>query len=110
MAKWHLDELQNSMERSGWRLVAVHASNDIYISASWESEGGKGEPNIFIDFEGIDDLKTLPLDESYGCHLRSDRTISLYFGRKGKNGSSRREAWKTDVRHFAASLRERRNE
>lgn len=105
MADWHLKGLRDAMERSGWRFVAEHPSYHIYVSASWEFEGDTNEPNIFIDFEGIDDLNTLPMDESYGCHLRNNHLLALYFGRKGEKGSTKRETWKKELHDFVASLR-----
>jgi hypothetical protein len=105
MADWHLKGLRDAMESSGWRFVAEHASDHLYVSASWEFEGNKNEPHIFIDFEGIDDLRTLPIDESYACHVRNNRSLSLYFGRKGEKGSTQRETWKKELHGFVASLR-----
>ena len=70
MAEWHLKELRNAIERSGWRFVAEHPLDDLYISASWEFKRGGKEPVLWIDFGGIDDLRTLPIERSYGCQAR----------------------------------------
>ena len=105
MAEWHLNELREAMERSGWRFVAEHPSYHLYISASWEFDRGGNEP-LFIDFGGIDDLNTLPITESYGCNVRGDNARSLYFSRMGQKGSARRESWSTELKNFVASLNE----
>ena len=105
MANWHLRELRNELERKGWRIVAEHPGNDRDLSGSWEIQRSPLMPAIHIDFEGLDDLDTLPVTESYGCHVREQRSISLYFGRHGESGrSNRRTIWKSSLRSFVDSL------
>lgn len=104
MAEWHLNELRNAIERSGWRFVAEHPSEDLYVSASWEFKRSDKEPVLWIDFGGIDDLQTLPIEESYGCHIRNRGTPGLYFRRRGSGDTTKREIWLTELKAFVASL------
>jgi len=104
MAEWHLNELRNAIERSGWRFVAEQPSDDLYISASWEFKRGDKEPNLWIDFGGIDDLQTLPIEQSYGCHARNHSGEGLYFRGKGSSDSVKREIWLRELKAFVASL------
>ncbi len=103
MAEWHLKELRNAIERSGWRFVAEHPSHHLYVSASWEFTRS-GDDNLLIDFGGIDDLNTLPIEESYACSVRGDSTRDLYFRRKGSSNSVKRELWLKELKEFVASL------
>jgi len=59
---------------------------------------------MFIDFEGLDDLITLPLEQSYGCRVRGSDSLGLYFGRKGESGSRRRQNWTGDLQQFLEEL------
>lgn len=104
MAEWHLKELRNAIERSGWRFVAEHPGDNYSISASWEFKRGDKEPALWIDFEGLDDMRTLPIEQSYACAVRDQRTPGLYFRRKGSSDSAKREIWLKELREFAASL------
>ena len=103
MADWHLNELREAMERSGWRFVAEHPSYNLYVSASWEFERSGGE-TLIIDFGGIDDLNTLPLSESYGCSVRGDSLRGLYFRRRGSKTSAKRGFWLAELKEFVESL------
>lgn len=104
MADWHLAELRTAIERIGWRFVAEHPSEHLSISGSWEFERDSSESNLFIDFGGIDDLRTLPMDESYCCHVRGSAR-GLYFTRKAVDGSDRRKTWKQELENFIDTLK-----
>ena len=95
MAQWHLDELQEFLERRGWRIVAQQAGDGYRISATWVIQRSTQLEPLLIDFEGLDDMKTLPLERSYGCHIRGCSLISLYFGKNGHKSSSRRAMVRT---------------
>jgi hypothetical protein len=59
---------------------------------------------VFIDFDGLDDMVTLPLEQSYGCQIRGHPSLGLGFGRKGEGGSRRRQKWQSDLRQFLNEL------
>ena len=103
MAKWHLDELREALERRGWRLKSELPGDDRRISGSWAlvRSGETGE--LVIDFEGLDESEVLPLAESYACAVRGT-SHSLYFRRRGENGSIPRERWRNELSNFVAGV------
>jgi hypothetical protein len=106
MAQWHLDELQAFLERRGWRIIAQQAGDEYSISATWVIQRSTQAEPLLIDFEGLDDMKTLPLEQSYGCHIRGHSLVGVYFGRKGHKSSSRRANWQEELSKFATQLDE----
>ena len=104
MADWHLKEIKLELERSGRRIVAEHPGDGYRVSASWEIARGRDESSIFIDFDGLDDMETLPIDQSYGCSIRDLRAAGLYFTPKGEGKLHRREQWKKELNQFVAQL------
>jgi hypothetical protein len=105
MAEWHLTELRNELEKKGWRIIAEHPSPNLYISGSWEVQRNPSMASIFIDFEGIDDLNTLPMNESYGCNIRNHEPSGLYFSKRGeKSDSNKRKIWKSNLTDFVKQL------
>lgn len=106
MAQWHLDELKNNIERRGWRVLSQQDGDEYRISATWVIQRRTQSEPLFIDFDGLDDLKTLPIEQSYGCEVREHPSISLYFSRKGHKTSSRsrRANWRQGVSDFVAQL------
>ena len=104
MPDWHLQEIRDALESRGWRFVAEHPGDDYRVSATWEIERSTKKPPVFIDFNGLDDLNTLPLEQSYGCRVRGSDSTSLYFGRKGEGGSRRRQNWRRDLQRFLDEL------
>ena len=104
MAEWHLREIRNALEARGWRIVAQHPGDDYRVSATWEIERSTKESRVFLDFEGLDDLITLPLEQSYSCRIRGHNSLGLDFGRKGAGGSRRRQKWQSDLQQFLNEL------
>jgi hypothetical protein len=100
MSKPHLDALEQALARKGWRVVAVHPGNDYSVSGTWEIQRSTSDPSLFIDFDGLDDLECLPLDQSHGCQLRGHHLVSLYFRPINKS----RQLWEQDLAGFVRSL------
>lgn len=103
MAKWHLDELRNALERRGWRYEGELPGDDYRISATWRFGRSGRDTFLLIDFEGLDDLRTLPITESYACHVRGSQH-ALYFRRRGHRGSRSRDHWLQELAAFVAVL------
>jgi len=82
MAQWHLSEIEDGLEQIGWKVVSRDPGNDYDISETWVLKRSK---ILFLDFLGLDDMNTLPIEHSYGCKIR-DTEIELYFFKKGENG------------------------
>jgi hypothetical protein len=103
VSKQHLQALEEALLRKGWRVVAVHPGDDHRISATWEIQRG-GSPTLFIDFDGMEDMVCLPLEQSYGCHLRrrsaKEEMAWLYFRRPNKS----RRLWEQELTTFVHAL------
>jgi hypothetical protein len=102
MAQWHLDELRVALERMGWRIGEL-PGDDYRLSATWALKRAAQLNETFIDFEGLDDMRTLPVVESYACLERGTQN-SLYFGRHGEGGSPTREGWKANLAAFVRAI------
>jgi hypothetical protein len=104
MSKDHLRDLEEALLRKGWRIIAVHPGDDYRISATWEIRRSNSQPSEFIDFDGLDDMDCLPLEQSYGCDIRGrsarDEAASLYFRKPNKS----RALWEQDVAAFVRAL------
>ena len=101
MAEWHLKDLRNALESRGWRIVNELPSRHLYISGTWEIE--RDGKRLSIDFNGIDDLNTLPMEKSYGCGVEG-KIEGLFFSRKGTKGSERAKTWKNELEKFVRGL------
>ena len=103
MARWHLDELRDALERRGWRFEGELPGDGHAISATWSFRRSAAESPLLIDLDGLDDLRTFPLEESYGCQARG-RGGALYFRRRGHRGSRSRGEWLTELSEFIGAL------
>ena len=81
MSLSHLDALRNELEKHHWRITAEMPGNEYDISAVWQIARPDGSETKHIEFEGLDDLKTLPISDSYGCRVREIPSLNLYFGK-----------------------------
>jgi hypothetical protein len=102
MAQWHLDQLRSALEQRGWRLTQEFPGDDYRVAGSWSLERSPAG-RLIIDFEGLDDMKTLPMAESYACSVRG-ASNSLYFRRKGESGSRQAKRWPEELAAFVASV------
>ena len=97
MSDWHLGDLRSQLRQATWRIDAELPGNDYDISASWRIVRPNGSQPIHIDFDGLDDMQALPIEQAYGCRAREAPELTLYFRRKG-------DLWTTDVQAFIAGL------
>ena len=103
MADWHLDELLHALDRRGWRVTAELPGNDYNTSGTWELRRS-GDPRVLlIDFDGTDELGTLPVLETYACQARGTGH-SLYFRRRGESGSRQRARWQEELSAFVEGV------
>jgi hypothetical protein len=100
MSEPHLRGLEKTLANKGWRVITVHPGNGYDISATWEIQRSTSEPSLLIDFEGLDDMVCLPLEECYGCHVRGCGKPSLYFRRVNKS----RKLWEKELAEFVRLL------
>ncbi len=91
----HLNDLENALTQQKWDITARLDGNDLDVSGIWQI--ARHDRHEELIFEGMGDLEVLPMDKSYGCHLKSQPTISLYFSKKGRS-------WPGSLREFLAAL------
>jgi hypothetical protein len=80
MGNTHLRELQQALEQRGWTLVSEEGGDGYRTSGVWRIQRSTRAGIIELHFEGLDDLKVLPITKSYGCHAKGSENTSLYFG------------------------------
>ena len=104
MADWHLTELRAALERCGWHFESELPGDDYRVSATWSfARSGKPAQALLIDFDGLDDIRTLPLNESYGCRARGT-AHALYFRRRGTNDPPARDRWQSELDDFVTAV------
>ena len=104
MAQWHLDELLVALERLGWRVTTGLPGNGYDISATWSLVRSGAEPaEVLLDFEGLEDMNTLPITQSYACTERGSER-SLYFRRRGDNDPPARDRWLRELDLFVRAI------
>ena len=104
MSESNLEALRKALLRKGWKVHSELPGNDYDVSASWEIGRGGEDRTLIIDFQGLDDMKTLPLNQSYACNVRGKSGNGLYFRRPGHKGSNRRQLWTDDLDEFVRGL------
>jgi hypothetical protein len=97
VAEWHLHDIRRALERRGW-AITEQPGDGYRIAATWELRRGGDDRVIHIDFSGLNDMKTLPITESYGCEVRGCRS-SLYFRRARSH-----ELWEGELAALVSSI------
>lgn len=87
----------------GWHVEAVLPGNDYDISASWKVV--RGDLEHVLDFKGLDDLDTRPLERAYGVRVRDRESSGLYFG-KPPSEARPNHPWEHELDAFIAALDE----
>ncbi len=102
MSSTHLEDLEAALRRSHW-TVAKRCDGDNYrVSAIWAIARQDGSELRHIVFEGLHDLETLPIDQSYGCHVREAPEVALYFARVGRSWPKELKAFLHDFDRVAS--------
>ena len=102
MAAEHLAELKAALEKLGWRIAKEMPGDEYAISGTWEL-CRSGDSNVLLDFNGLDDMRTLPLTKIYGCDVRGT-SHGLYFLRRGTSGTKRRARWSDELSRFVTAI------
>ena len=80
MGDTHLDELRTALEQKGWRLLSQQDGDGYRISGVWRIQRSTRIGLTEILFEGFDDMRTLPVEQSYACEVKGHKELGLYFG------------------------------
>ncbi len=97
MSIHHLRDLRNLLESHHWVVAAELPGDDYRVSGVWRITRPDGTNPLHIEFEGLDDMETLPIEKAYACEIAELPEVSLYFGRVGRS-------WPADVRSFIEQL------
>jgi hypothetical protein len=97
MAEWHLAAIRNALTARGW-VIVEHPGDGYRTAGTWELRRPGDERALYIDFDGLDDMRTLPLAQSYGCRVRGISS-ALYF-RRARSG----DIWKKELAGFVACV------
>lgn len=81
----HLKHLRTALENDNWLMLDELRGNEYDISGYWVIARPNGDTEFSLAFEGLDDMRTLPLEQAYGCHIEGHKEVSLYFGKMGKS-------------------------
>lgn len=98
MALKHLEELREELTAHQWSVEELPGDNEFYISAIWKVWNPK-YPGIVLEivFDGMDELTTLPVEESYGCYIEGYSEQTLYFFDNDR-------LWKSNLMQFLEAL------
>jgi hypothetical protein len=99
MSNKHLKELEDILNTFHFIISNRLDGNGYDISETWEICRPDGTDKIHIDFEGLDDMKTLPVEQCYGCKIREQPLNFLYFFKS-------QTKWKTELMDFVNKIRE----
>ena len=95
VAEWHLQAIRVALAARGW-VIIERAGDGYRVAATWELRRPRDQRVLCIDFDGLDDMRTLPIEESYGCRVRGT-SPGLYF-RRAPN------SWKSELAAFVLSV------
>ncbi len=99
MSNIHLNDIRKCLEKAHWRVAQELDGDGYRISGVWVVERPDGTDRFHLDFQGIDDMRTLPIEESYACKVREAPDVSCYFSRQGRS-------WPKELAGFEEKLRE----
>jgi hypothetical protein len=80
MGDTHLNELRTGLEEKGWRLISRGEGDGYRISEVWRIQRSTRIGPTEIVFDGLDDMRTLPVERAYACEVKDHKDIGLYFG------------------------------
>ncbi len=81
MSESHLAQLKSELNRRRWVIIKEEEGNDYDILGTWSVSRPDGTEKRHIEFEGLSDLETLPIEQAYGCRVLEAPELSLYFAR-----------------------------
>lgn len=97
MSGFHLNDLKKELEKNHWAVVSELEGNDYEISGVWVISRLNGKNQMHLEFEGLNDMETLPVVKSYGCRIKENPNIKLYLSRVERT-------WKVELSKFVEAL------
>jgi hypothetical protein len=80
MGDTHLSELREALDRKGWKFLSEQEGDGYGISGVWRIQRSTRAEVTELYFEGLDDLRVLPMAQAYGCHIKGQEAHGIYFG------------------------------
>ncbi len=99
MSDIHLNDIRRTLDKTHWSVVEELDGDGYRVSGVWVVERPDGTSRFHLDFEGLDDLRILPIEQSYGCTVREAPQVSCYFSRQGRS-------WPNELADFELKLKE----
>ena len=59
---------------------------------------------MIIAFDGLDDLRVMPLNEAYACHVVGREAVILYFKKRSRHSQERHRIWQKELADSVARL------
>lgn len=97
MSIHHLRELRAALEQNHWTVVEELPGNDFDISGVWRIARPDGSQVFYLEFQGRDDLRALPMEDAYGIKIREAPEVGAYFARVGRT-------WPAELGRFISNL------
>ena len=85
MSVEHLRVLRKSLEDNYWVVDEELPGNDYNVSAYWKISRPNGDSSMCLEFAGLDDLETFPIEKAYACTEVGKPEVSCYFGKVSKS-------------------------
>ena len=85
MSRQHLADIRSTLERNHWQVIEELPGNDYDVSAVWKIARPDGSNVFHLEFEGLDDMSTLPIEQAYAIKVREAPEVSVYFGRASRS-------------------------
>lgn len=98
MSGIYLNDIRQCLEKAHWKVTQELDGDGYRISGVWVVERPDGTGRFHLDFQGLDDKRTLPIEESYACEIREAPDVSCYFSRQGRS-------WPQELAGFEKKLR-----
>lgn len=93
----HLKQLKNKLTHHNWNIISETGGNDYDVSALWVVARPDGSNQFHIEFLGLDDLETLPIEKSYACRIKERPEVSAYFSKISKS-------WPEELSRFITTI------
>jgi hypothetical protein len=85
MSHQHLSDIRSALERNHWRVIEELPGNDYDVSAAWKIARPNGSSACHLEFEGLDDMKTLPIERAYAIRVREAPEVIAYLARESRS-------------------------
>jgi hypothetical protein len=101
MSNEHLSDIRSALERSHWRVVDELPGDHHSISAIWVVARPDGSSAFHLNFMGLGDLETLPIERAYAINVREAPGVGAYLARLSRTWPAELEQFVTKLEQWA---------